>query len=170
MTYVPAPKFDLPRRGEHPVSFVSETYLGELPNTFDPNGKPKKTVKLCFEILDENDPESGKPLRVYDKVTLTRHRKGNLIDYVRALSYPEPITPNSWELQQYIGRKCGLEIVHAVKPEATYANVARVFILPQDYGQPKPVQSTAQAERAARPEGEPLETGQSVAVAQVPLG
>jgi hypothetical protein len=169
--YVPAPKIDLPRKGQHSARLADFSDLPNQPNPFPPY-KPKHQVLLDLEITDENDPITNQPLRIHDRVTLTRHKDGNLIEYITALSHPDPITQDSWKLSQYIGRSCGLDIVHSVKPEATYPNIERVYALPDSY-RPMPAQPSASAEIQTKTKDAASETGQSAAqedFAQVSLG
>jgi len=132
MTYVPEKVYEIPSEGQHVTILTDEIDLGEVPNTFEP-GKTKHINKLIFAV-DEVGTD-GKPLQVQAFVNLVRSKGGTLIKYIRALSHPAPVTRDSWDTSQYIGRCCGLNIVHAEKPEGTYANVDHVYPLPK--GAPK---------------------------------
>jgi hypothetical protein len=129
MTYVPPATYEIPSAGQHVAVLIDESDLGLEPNSFDPSKPARRMGRVVFAV-DELGTD-GQPLQVRDKVTLTRHPKGDLIKYVRAFCHPNQITTNSWELSNYIGTCVGLNIVHAVKPTGTYANIDSVFPLPQ---------------------------------------
>lgn len=184
MTYAPEANWQLPTPGQHVGVLVDEIDLGLEPNQFEPSKPPKRMNRLIFMVDDPRTGRielgtNGQPIQVWDKVSLTRHPKGDLIKYVRALVHPNQIMSGDWETANHIGKCVGLNIVHAVKPSGTYANIESVFPLPKTAqrlsipvgyvrkggtantpaayhvesstgSQPKPVQSTAQAETGQR--------------------
>jgi hypothetical protein len=129
MTYVPETNFQLPTPGQHVGVLIDEIDLGLEPNHFDPSKPPKRMNRLIFAI-DELGT-NGQPLHAFDKVSLTRHPKGDLIKYIRTFVHPNQITSGDWDTANHIGKCVGLNIVHVVKPSGTYANIESVFPLPQ---------------------------------------
>jgi len=200
MGFAPEPHYDLPSEGPRVGCLVDQIDLGWLPNRFEPTKPPRHMNRLVF-LTDDIGPQ-GQRLYVHDDVNLVRSWRGNLITYIRAWNHlpakaPIP-TGMSWDMEDYIGYCCGLNIVH----NGTWANVDSVYALPttaaplaipvgyvrksgtvsgvsayhvessttpSPVNQPKPAQSTAQAERAARAKGEPFETGHEKEEAYLPF-
>jgi hypothetical protein len=174
--FAPEPHYDLPSEGPHVGCLVDQIDLGWLPNRFEPTKPPRHMNRLVF-LTDDIGPQ-GQRLYVQDDVNLVRSWRGTLIAYVRAWNHlpaKAPIPSSvTWEMEDYIGQSCGLNIVH----NGTWANVDSVYALPATatplaipvgyvrksatpvgaYNvqssttpspvnhQPKPAQSTAQAE------------------------
>ena len=127
MTYVPPATYQLPKPGQAVLCLIDEMDLGLEPNTFDPSKPPQPKARLVFAV--DQLGSNGQPLQVRDKVTLTRHAKGDLIKYVGAFAHPNPIAPEDWELSNHIGKCIGG--VLADNATHTYSNVVSVFPLPQ---------------------------------------
>jgi len=177
MAYAPEIKYDLPSEGPHVAVLVDQRDLGLVPNRFEPNKPPRHMNRLVL-LVDELGPQ-GQRLYVSDDVNLVRSRNGTLITYIRGWNHiaaKAPVPADiSWETEDYIGRCVGVNLVH----NGTWANVGSVFSLPPTatllaipvgyirkggtapgtyhvesnttpVNQPKPPQSTAQAEKAVQ--------------------
>ena len=138
-----ATKFVLTPAGTHLAVCYRVIDLGTQQKTYP--GKPPKyerTVLINWELPQEL-MEDKRPFSVGQKYNFSMNEKANLRKHLEAWrGVPFKDTdfgPGGFQLEKILGKGCLLTIVHAVKGDNTYANIASVSGLPKGMVAPAPV-------------------------------
>ncbi len=125
--FVPAPA------GVHAAVCVDEVDLGELPNRFQPDADPVRTVRLVWQIA-EAMPKDGKPYLIKKDYRASLHEKAALRKDLeswrgRPFTFDELV---GFDLENIIGAPCMMNIVHKQGSKGgTFANIAAIMPLPK---------------------------------------
>lgn len=113
--------FQIPDEGVYTAEF---TAYGEAQvSQFDAN---KQRIELTFTIVDDDDFDG---VEVKQWFGLTMHEQSHLYPVVKALLGEEVDPDDEIDLEDLIGKRCQIAVVHKTKPrkdgsgEATFANI-----------------------------------------------
>lgn len=122
--FIPAPA------GVHAAVCVDEVDMGLQPNRFDPQGGPKLTVRLVWQIAE--DMKDGKPFLIKKDYTASLHEKAALRKDLqswrgRDFTFDELV---GFDLEKIVGVHCMLNIVHKTGSKGgTFSNIAAIMPL-----------------------------------------
>jgi hypothetical protein len=123
--------FEVAPAGSHSAVCVDVIDLGVLSVTFGGQTKAQHKVKVVWQIDEAR--RDGKPHQVSQRYTLSLHEKASLrkdLESWRGKPFTEAES-SGFDLETLIGIPCMLSVVHNVKGENTYANVAGVMKVPR---------------------------------------
>lgn len=107
-------RFPLITAGQHPAICTGVVDLGTQTSIFD--GKPSIGRKLMvfFNVLDQVNPKSGKPLGIAEMRSATMHPQARLRRDVEGWlgAFADQGAANDFDLKQLVGRQCQLIIKH----------------------------------------------------------
>jgi hypothetical protein len=115
--------------GAHRALCVDVVDLGMVKTTYP--GKPERVVHkvtIVWQVADV-DPETGTRFTVGKRYTLSLHEKSSLrkdLESWRGRQFSQEEL-RGFDLEKLLGAPCQLNIVHNVKPAATYANVSAIM-------------------------------------------
>lgn len=142
--------------GVHAAVCVDVVDMGKQPNRFDPEAAPAPTVRLWWQI-GEDDPKTQKPYLVRQDYRASLHEKARLRKDLEAWrGRPFTFTELSgFDLESVIGAGCMLNMVSKVgKNGGTFSNIAGIMPLikhvaklePKDYVRVKDRKTAAMPE------------------------
>ncbi len=129
--------------GVHAAVCVDVVDMGKQSNRFDPESAPVPTVRLWWQV-GEDDPKTGKPYLVRQDYRASLHEKARLRKDLEAWR-GRPFTFDElvgFDLEQVIGAGCMLNMVEkAGKQGGKFSNIAGIMPLikhmeklePRDY-------------------------------------
>ena len=124
--FVPAPA------GVHAAVCVDEVDMGELPNKFDPESGPVRTVRLVWQIAEEM--KDGRPYLIKKDYRASLHEKAGLRKDLESWR-GKPFTFDElvgFDLENIVGVPCMMNIVHKTGSKGgTFANIAATMPLPK---------------------------------------
>ncbi len=117
--------------GVHAAVCVDEVDMGKQPNRFDPESAPVPTVRLWWQIA-EDDPKTGKPYLVRQDYRASLHEKSRLRKDLEAWR-GRPFTFDElvgFDLENVVGVGCMLNMVEkAGKNGGKFSNIAGIMPL-----------------------------------------
>ncbi len=134
----PPEKYPTAPAGTFPAVCVDLVDLGMVENRFDPEADPKATVRLIWQ-LDEDDPDTGKPFLIRHDYTASLHEKAALRKTLAAWRGRDFTGAElfGFDLETIIGVGCLVSVVHNQgKKGGTFANVSGVMKLPKNMKAP----------------------------------
>lgn len=143
--------------GVHAAVCVDEIDMGKLPNRFDPEAAPVPTVRLMWQIAEE-DPKTGHGYIVKKDYRASLHEKSGLRKDLQAwrgreFTFDELV---GFDLENIIGVSCMLNMVEKTGSKGgKFTNISS--IMPLMKGIPKPESSgyVRQKDRTNTAEPEP---------------
>lgn len=126
----PKSNFPTAPEGLHPAVCVDvwEPWTEEKPAEF--GGGLQDKTRLVWLIEDVN-PQSGRPYEVSQIYTLSLHEKAKLCQHLeswRGRRFTDS-EKEGFDLEKLIGACCQLQVVHKITDSATYANVQAIVPL-----------------------------------------
>jgi hypothetical protein len=124
-TYAPAPA------GVHQAVCVDVVDMGLLEVTFNGKTKTQHKVRIAWQI-DEIDPERAERFLVQKRYTLSLHEKANLrkdLESWRGKAFSDDDLSKGFDIEKLIGVNAFMNVVHVIKGDKTYANVAAIMPL-----------------------------------------
>lgn len=117
--------------GVHAAVCVDEIDMGLQPNRFDPEKPPSPTVRLIWQI-GEDDPKTGKPMVVKKDYRASLHEKAALRKDLEAWR-GRPFTFDElvgFDLEKIVGACCMLNMVEKVGSRGgKFSNIAGIMPL-----------------------------------------
>lgn len=141
-----APKtksFDPVPKGNHVARLYQIIHIGTVPTTWQGEQKMTDKVRLTFELCNERkafkEGEPEKPYSVSREFTFSMGKKASLRSFIEgfggtALHDDEAY---SFDIEKLLGEACLLNVVHAERDGATYANIAGASPLPKGMDAPE---------------------------------
>lgn len=132
-TFIPAPE------GPHGAVCVDVIDYGLVESTWQGQTKQKHRIAIAFQ-LDEQTPD-GAPFVVRWYGTLTLDERGKLRPFLenwRGKKFTADELADGFDVEKLIGAPALVQIVHATKGDATYANVDSIMKLPKGMAAPTP--------------------------------
>ncbi len=134
--YTPSPA------GVHAAVCVDVIDMGMVPNHFDPTKPDTPTVRLVWQIGEDDD--KGKPYMVRKDYRASLHEKASLRQDLKSWRGRDftPVELSGFDLDAVCGVPCMLNVVHNVSQKGgTFANIAAIMPLakgmvklePRDY-------------------------------------
>ncbi|MFL9908287.1 phage replication initiation protein, NGO0469 family [Paraburkholderia sp. RL17-337-BIB-A] len=121
--------FPLITAGQHPAICTGVVDLGTQTSVFD--GKPSIGRKLMkyFNVLDQVNPKTGRPLSLAEMRSATMHPKGRLRREMESWigPFPDQGAANDFDLKELVGRQCQLIIKHTDNPVAPRAVIEAIL-------------------------------------------
>ncbi len=150
----PPEKYATAPAGTFPAVCVDLIDLGMVENRFDPEADAKATVRLVWQ-LDEDDPDTGNPYLVRHDYTASLHEKAALRKTLGAWRGRDftPAELFGFDLETILGVGCLISVVHNQgKKGGTFANVSGVMKLPKNMKAPEIRNYTRMKDRQPEPE------------------
>lgn len=126
--------FETADEGLHNARIARVEDLGVV----DTNYGAKDRIRIVFEMLDQKDAE-GQPVEVWMSANKHLGAKSTLGKFLAALKIS---AVGEFDANILVGKKLQVVIVHNVKGDKTYANIASV-VTPRAAGTKPPVQEIA---------------------------
>ena len=120
--------FELTPAGSHLAICYRVIDLGTQQKTYQGEISHKPTILLGFELCHEAMTD-GRPFSAQQRFVLSSHKKSKLRAFLEAWR-GVPFTDaefGKFDVANLIGKPCLLGIVHAIQPDATYANINSVM-------------------------------------------
>jgi len=118
--------------GVHVACCIRIIDLGIQEREYKGQKKKQHRVKIGWELPNEkfkfNENEPEKPFIIHAEYTLSTSEKGNLRPMLESWMNRKLTAEEQKEidLSKFLNKACQVSIIHDVKPNATYANVASV--------------------------------------------
>jgi hypothetical protein len=132
--------FEIAPAGNHLANCIKVIDLGTQPGS-DQFPKPKRKVKISWELCDETVAETGKPFIINQKYTLSLHENAALCKHLESWR-GRPFTDaeaDGFDIAKLLGQPCLLNVVHTRSGDNTYANVAAISPVPKGLPRKEPV-------------------------------
>lgn len=130
--YLPAPtesNFAPVPAGTHLGICYRVIDMGTQSSTFNGETKQAHKVLVTWEIPEEK-MEDGRPFSISQSYTWSMHEKATLrksLEAWRGVAFTErDFGPNGFDIKNILSKACTLSVVHKVKDNSTFANVASI--------------------------------------------
>lgn len=130
--YLPAPtesNFAPVPAGTHLGICYRVIDMGTQSSTFNGETKQAHKVLVTWEIPEEK-MEDGRPSSISQSYTWSMHEKATLrksLEAWRGVAFTErDFGPYGFDIKNILGKACTLSVVHKVKDNTTFANVASI--------------------------------------------
>lgn len=140
--YKSAVKFELVPEGVHHAVCFAIYDLGTQESQFNEKIILKPQILIMWELPNENR-EDGSIFTISKKYTRSLHEKAQLrkdIEAWKGKKLTEDEIDN-FDITEFIGMNCQLQIIHTQKGDKTYTNIASIMALPKGTPQAKPINS-----------------------------
>jgi len=138
--------FDPVPEGVHLATCYS---IFDLGTHFDEKfGKSAHSIVICWELpqeridVEKDGERMNLPRAISKKYTLSLNEKANLrrdLQTWRGRAFtPEELA--GFDLAKVLGKSCQLQVIHTVKGEKTYSNIAAIMTLPKG-STPPPIEN-----------------------------
>ncbi len=132
--------FEIAPAGNHLANCIKVIDLGTQPGS-EKFPKPKRKVKISWELPEELVGETGKPFIINQKYTLSLHENAALCQHLESWR-GRPFTDaeaDGFDIANLLGVACMLNVVHAKSGDNVYANVAAISPVPKSLPKIAPV-------------------------------
>jgi len=131
-----------PPAGTHVAVCYRVIDLGTQKIEWQGKTKFQRKILLSWELPDEK-MEDGQPFTIHRRYTLSSDEKATLRHHLeawRGLAFTEvDFGLDGFEIKDVLGKACLLGVVHQIKDNNTYANIASIMRLPKGTQAPKPI-------------------------------
>lgn len=124
--------------GQYPAVCCDVVDLGMVKTTFAGETKEQHKIRVVF-YTDDTHPETGDPMTVSERFTLSLYEKANLRKFLeswRGKPYQEEEARAGVDVEKMIGVAALLQVTHKTRNGKTYANISSVMRLPKSMESP----------------------------------